>query len=157
MATVLNIDPAVGRMVREARLRRGWTVDDLTAELGRIGTRRPYALGRTQLTRLEQGRRNLSAEEAWRLIEIFDEPEFDAWEVLEAAGLVRSDSSPRFRAAVLEEAEDRRRWAGRDRRSDRPVAVGDELAQRKRGPDQLSLSLVVGGLAPTMEDEQEAA
>lgn len=137
MATVLNIDPAVGRMVREARLRRHWTVDDLTAELGRIGTRRPYALGRTQLTRLEQGRRNLSAEEAWRLIEIF--PEFDAWEVLEAAGLVRSDSSPRFRAAVLEEAEDRRRWAGRDRRMDRQVAVGDDLAQRKATKDPLYL------------------
>jgi transcriptional regulator with XRE-family HTH domain len=137
VATVLNIDPAVGRLVREARLRRGWTVDMLSAALGPLGSRQPYALGRTQLTRLEQGRRNVSAEEAWRLIELFDEPEFDAWEVLEAAGLVRSDSSPRFRAAVLEEAESRRRGAGNDRRWDRQLEVAEVASgQGKRTTDQ---------------------
>jgi transcriptional regulator with XRE-family HTH domain len=128
VATVLNIDPAVGRLVREARLRRGWTVDMLSAALGPLGSRQPYALGRTQLTRLEQGRRNVTAEEAWRLIELFDEPEFDAWEVLEAAGLVRSDSSPRFRAAVLEEAEARRRGAGNDRRWDRQIPAAEAVS-----------------------------
>jgi transcriptional regulator with XRE-family HTH domain len=136
VATVLHIDPAVGRRIREARLRRGWTLDDLTAELGRMGTH-GKGLGRTQLGRIEQGRQNLTAEQAWRFIEIFDEPEFDAWEVLKAARIVPPDSSPRLRAAVLEEAESRRRGAGNDRRWDRQIAVAEVASgQGKRTTDQ---------------------
>jgi transcriptional regulator with XRE-family HTH domain len=105
---VLSINPELGRKVREARQRRGWTVDTLSAMIGPVGDP-PQALGRTPVTRLEQGRRNISAEIAWRLIELFDEPEFDPWEVLEAARVVPPDSSAQLRAAVLAEAESRRR------------------------------------------------
>jgi hypothetical protein len=113
-------------------------VDDLSAELGRMGPR-GKALGRTQLGRIETGHQNLTAEQAWRFVEVFDEPEFDAWEVLKAARIVPPDSSPRLRAAVLEEAESRRRGAGNDRRWDRMVAVGDVSAQGKRTTDQPSV------------------
>jgi transcriptional regulator with XRE-family HTH domain len=149
VATVLNIDPAVGRRIREARQRRGWTVDDLTAELGRMGPR-GKGLGRTQLTRIEQGRQNLTAEQAWRFIEVFDEPEFDAWEVLKAARIVPPDSSPRLRAAVLEEAESRRRGAGNDRRWDRQIAVSE--ASPVPGSATTATSNVIPGPWP---DERE--
>jgi len=76
MAVPLNVDPTLGRMIRAARLARGWTIDDLSVELGRVGDP-PKALGRTKLTRLEQGQRNVSAEEAWGLVELFEE--LDAW------------------------------------------------------------------------------
>jgi transcriptional regulator with XRE-family HTH domain len=142
MAVLLKIDPRLGRMVREARERRQWSLPTLTAAIGPIGNP-PRGIAPNQLTRLEQGRRNLSAEEAWRLIELFDEPEFDALEVLKAAGLVPSDSSPQFGAAVLEEAESRRRWAGRDRRMDRQFGA-DEAASTPAGSTTVTSNVIAG-------------
>jgi transcriptional regulator with XRE-family HTH domain len=137
MAVLLRIDPALGRMVRESRERRGWSLPTMTAIIGPLGDP-PRGLSPNQLTRLEEGRRNISSDEAWRLIEIFDEPEFDAWEVLKAARIVPPDSSPRLRAAVLEEAESRRRGAGNDRRWDRQLQVAEVASgQGKRTTDQL--------------------
>jgi transcriptional regulator with XRE-family HTH domain len=126
---VLSINPELGRNVREARLRRGWTVDDLSAMIGPVGDP-PHALGRTPVTRLEQGRRNISAEIAWRLIEIFDEPQFDPWEVLTAARVVPPDSSAQLRAAVLKEAESRRRLSARLAQRGRLTAVSTHRVRR---------------------------
>lgn len=120
MAVPLNVDPALGRMVKAARLARRWTIDDLSAELGRVGDP-PKALGRTKLDRLETGRRNVSAEEAWLLVEIFEE--LDAWALLAAARAVDPDASDEYQQATLMEAERRRavyrESGGNRRRSER--------------------------------------
>ena len=121
MAVPLNVDPKLGRMVRAARLARRWTIDDLSAELGRVGDP-PKALGRTKLTRLEQGQRNVSAEEAWGFVQLFEE--LDAWELLAAARAVDPEASQEYRIATLAEAERRRAayresGGGNRRRSER--------------------------------------
>jgi len=120
MAVPLNVDPALGRAVKAARLARGWTIDDLSAEFGRVGDP-PKALGRTKLDRLERGKRNVSAEEAWLLVELFDD--LDAWALLAAARAVDPDASEDYRQATLAEAERRRavyrESGGNRRRSER--------------------------------------
>lgn len=120
MAVPLNVDPELGRAVRAARIERGWTVDDLSAEVGRVGDP-PKALGRTKLDRLETGQRNVSPEIAWRLVELFEE--LDAWALLAAARAVDPDASEEYRQATLQEAERRRavyrESGGNRRRSER--------------------------------------
>lgn len=131
MAVPLNVDPALGPMVRAARQRRRWTVDDLSAEIGRVGDP-PKALGRTKLDRLEAGTRNVSAEEAWILVELFEE--LDAWTVLAAARAVDPDASPEYRQATEAEAERRRAayrlGGGNRRRSERWAARAVMAASR---------------------------
>ena len=136
MAVPLNVDPTLGRMIRAARLARGWTIDDLSVELGRVGDP-PKALGRTKLTRLEQGQRNVSAEEAWGLVELFEE--LDAWKLLAGARAVDPDASEEYRQATLAEAE-RRRAAyrtsgGNRRRSERWATRALTAASRVASPE----------------------
>lgn len=137
MAVPLNVDPTLGRMVRVARDARGWTIDDLSAELGRVGDP-PKALGRTKLGRLEAGRRNVSAEEAWLLVEIFEE--LDAWKLLAAARAVDPDASEDYRQATLAEAERRRavyrESGGNRRRSERWAARALVAANRAASRDE---------------------
>jgi transcriptional regulator with XRE-family HTH domain len=153
MAVPLNVDPALGRMVREARDERGWTIDDLSAELGRVGDP-PKALGRTKLTRLEQGRRNVSAEEAWLLVEIFEE--LDAWKLLAAARAVDPDASEEYRQATLMEAERRRavyrESGGNRRRSERWAARALVAASRAASREGASFAAT-----PLTSDQRKAS
>jgi transcriptional regulator with XRE-family HTH domain len=132
--------PELGQMVRQAREARGWTVDMLSVALGFFGaTRTPYVLGRTQLTRLEQGGRKVTAEEAWRLVEVFHE--LDALTLLRAADAIDEDASPEFRATIETEAVRRRdayrQAGGNRRRSDRgplrPVPTAPAAAVSRPG------------------------
>lgn len=117
----MPIRTELGRMVRDAREARGWTVDELSVELGWFGTGdRRRVLARGGLTRLEDGRRSLTIEEAWRFIEVFDT--LDVLTFLLAADVIDADTTPEFRAQILEEAARRReafRLGGNRRRSDR--------------------------------------
>lgn len=111
----------LGQMVRAARMARGWTVDRLTVELGLFGPgRRQYVIARGGLTRLEEGRRALSLEEAWRFLEVFDD--LDVLAFLLAADVIDPDINETDRARILAEAARRReafRLGGNRRRSDR--------------------------------------
>jgi transcriptional regulator with XRE-family HTH domain len=166
MAVPLNVDPALGRMVRAARLARGWTKDDLSAELGRVGDP-PKALGGTKLDRLERGQRNVSAEEAWLLVEIFEE--LDAWELLAAARAVDPEASEPYRRATRAEAERRRehyrRIGGNRRRGDRPLKVVASppaatavLSDQQRGATSgyLLIPAQASGTAETVQPAQLA-
>jgi len=154
MAVPLNVSPELGRMVRRARLGRDWTIDDLSAELGRVGDP-PKALGRTKLTRLEQGRRNVSAEEAWLLVEIFEE--VDAWGLLAAARAVDPDASEEYRQATLAEAERRRaayRESGGNRRrserwATRALMAASRVASHAEGAS------VAAAPAPSSSDPED--
>jgi transcriptional regulator with XRE-family HTH domain len=108
-------------MIRAARVARGWTVDELSVALGWFGTgERRRVLARGGLTRLEAGQRALTIEEAWRFLEVFDD--LDVLVFLLAADVIDADTTPEFRAQILEEATRRRetfRLGGHRRRSDR--------------------------------------
>jgi transcriptional regulator with XRE-family HTH domain len=103
--TVLRIDPELGRKLQAARKRRGWSLATLCTMIGPVGNP-PRGLRDTQVGRVEAGERNLTAEEAWRLADLY--PELDAYELLEAARAVSPYSSEAFKDAIREEAERRR-------------------------------------------------
>ncbi|HEV8653175.1 MAG TPA: helix-turn-helix transcriptional regulator [Actinomycetes bacterium] len=105
MPTVLRIDPELGRKLEAARKRRGWSLATVATMIGPVGNP-PKGLRDTQIGRLEAGERNLTAEEAWRLADLYSE--IDAWKLLEEARAVSPLSSPAFKDAVREEARRRR-------------------------------------------------
>jgi transcriptional regulator with XRE-family HTH domain len=114
MPPVLNVDRELGRKIKAARERRGWSKPLLAAMIGPVGNP-PRGLVPNQIDRIEKGLRNLPADEAWRLVDLYDE--IDPWDILAAARVVDPDSSDEFRQAIREEA-DRRRRRGALRRLD---------------------------------------
>lgn len=118
--------PELGPMLQAARKSRGWTVEHVTVALGFFVARdgKVKVLNRTQVNRIEAGQRALSAEEAWRFVEIY--PELDALALLRAANAIDEDASPEFRATIEQEAARRRasfRQGGNRRRSERSIRV----------------------------------
>jgi hypothetical protein len=119
--------PELGPMLKEARLSRdGWTVEHVSVALGFFTGRdgRTKVLNRTQINRIEAGERALTAEEAWRFVEVY--PELDALELLRAANAIDEDASPEFRSMIEAEAARRRdafRQGGNRRRSERAMKV----------------------------------
>lgn len=161
MAVPLNVDPELGQLIRTARQARGWTIDELSVELGRFGEEgggKGYVLGRTQLDRIETGRRNLSAEEAWRFVEMFQE--YDAWGLLVMARAIDPDSSDEFMQAITVEAERRRaayRESGGNRRrserlTTRQMMAASRVASREgaaaSSPDQRKPTTAYFGVLP---------
>jgi hypothetical protein len=124
--------PELGPMLREARLSRdGWTVEHVSVALGFFTGRdgRTKVLNRTQINRIEAGERAVSAEEAWRFVEIY--PELDALELLRAANAIDEVASPEFRSMIEAEAARRRdafRQGGNRRRSERAMKVVSHAA-----------------------------
>ena len=123
--------PELGPMLREARLRRGWTVDHVQVALGFFPTRdgKTYVMSRTKLDRIEDGQRALTTEEAWRFVEIY--PEVPALDLLLAANAIDEEASPEFRAMIESEAARRRetfRQGGNRRRSERAMKVVSHAA-----------------------------
>lgn len=106
MPLALRIDPELGRKLRAAREKRGWSLATLCTMIGPVGDP-PKGLRDTQISRLEDGRRNLTVEEAWRLADLYEE--IDAYELLAAARAVSPNSSETFKAAIRAEADRRRR------------------------------------------------
>jgi transcriptional regulator with XRE-family HTH domain len=118
--------PELGPMLKEARISREWTVEHVQVALGFFIGRdgKAKVLNRTQVNRIEAGDRALSAEEAWRFVEIY--PELDALELLRAANAIDEDASPEFRSMIEAEAARRRdafRQGGNRRRSERAMKV----------------------------------
>jgi transcriptional regulator with XRE-family HTH domain len=103
---VLRIDQELGRKIRTAREKRGWSMATLCSMMGPVNTP-PRGLRDTQIARIEAGERNLSADEAWRLADLFEE--IDAYELLVGARVVSPGSSVTFQQAIREESERRRR------------------------------------------------
>lgn len=106
MPVPLRIDPELGQRIREARERRGWSRATLATMVGPVGDP-PKGRRDTQIARWEAGETNLTAEEAWRLADLF--AELDPYELLVAARVVAPGSSLEFQEAIREEAGRRRR------------------------------------------------
>jgi hypothetical protein len=126
MANQAGARPELGPMLREARLARSWTVEHVMVALGFFTGRegeRVRVLNRTQVNRIEAGERALSAEEAWRFVEIY--PELDALTLLRAANTIDEDASEEFLATIEQEAARRRQQfqGGNRRRSERSLRV----------------------------------
>jgi transcriptional regulator with XRE-family HTH domain len=148
MADQADDRPELGPMLREARTNRGWTVEHVSVALGFFTGRdgKVRVLNRTQVNRIEAGERALSAEEAWRFVEIY--PELDALDLLRAANAIDEDASPEFRSMIEAEAVRRResfRQGGNRRRSERAMKVGTHASDILDRQIAAPVTAVLGG------------